>query len=111
MECQVHAIQRADFRIALAEFLDDVAGFENWGNLTHRANTMAGSIFVTLRMDDTAEIAHMASVTTSMNAARPGVNTIGSAASPLTAEIRAVSAVPRTQPKSPLMAACIRMTL
>ncbi len=88
MECQVHALQGLDFGIALAEFLDDVPGFEDWGRLFHRANTMAGSIFVTLRIDDTAETAHMASVTTNMNAARPGVNTIGSAASPLNAEMR-----------------------
>jgi hypothetical protein len=39
----------------VAELLDDVDGFED--GLGHLLNTVAGSIFVTLTMADSAEIA------------------------------------------------------
>jgi hypothetical protein len=56
-----------NFRVAFAKLLDDLPGFEDWGSC-HRENTMAGSIFVTLRMEDTAESVHITSVTNSKTA-------------------------------------------
>ena len=45
----------------------------------HRLNTVAGSIFVTLTMADSAEMAHMPTVNANSQNARPGVMTSGNA--------------------------------
>ncbi len=47
--------------------------------LRHLLNTVAGSIFVTLTIADSAEMAHMPTVSVNNQNARPGVMTIGRA--------------------------------
>ena len=64
----------------------DVGGRRNAGRdqsggsvCAHRLNTTAGSMRMTLPMADSAEMAHMATVSASSKAASPGVMTMGSA--------------------------------
>ena len=62
---------------AVAQLLDDVGGFQD--RLRHLLNTVAGSIFVTFTIADSAEMAHMPTVKVNNQNARPGVITMGSA--------------------------------
>jgi hypothetical protein len=71
-------LQRHDLPGALAELLDDILGLENGRFVRHLLNTVAGSIFVTLTIADTAEIAHMNNVNAKRERANPGVITKGS---------------------------------
>ena len=69
-------VQGENLAVSFAQFFDDPAGFKNW-NPDHRANTMAGSILVTLKIEESAEMAHIATVAAKSSSASCGVNTIG----------------------------------
>src|SRR6185312_3847788 len=71
-----HALERHHQTGTGAEFLDDIVAPKD-GRCGHRANTVAGSILVTLTMADSAEIAHMNSVNAKSQNANPGVITNG----------------------------------
>src|SRR5690606_5276704 len=77
-ERQADALERPHAAGAFAQLFDDIDSLEDDG-LAHLLNTMAGSIFVTFMIADTAEIAHMKSVSRKSETARPGVMMIGSA--------------------------------
>src|SRR5262245_59072430 len=80
MHRNVHALERDHPSGPLPEFLDDAARLDH-RVCRHRASTMAGSSRVTLMIADTAESAHMASVSANRPASSAGVTTIGSAVS------------------------------
>ncbi len=71
-----HAFERNDQSGAGAEFLDDIVGVQD-GGCGHLENTVAGSIFVTLTMAESAEIAHINNVNAKSQKAKPGVMTNG----------------------------------
>ena len=71
-----NAFQGAHRPGAMTKVLDDVAGNEN-GRMCHRANTMAGSMRVTLLIAAIAETAHMNSVRPNSSTAKPPVIMIG----------------------------------
>ena len=75
---QADALERLHAASALPQLLYDVERLEDDG-MTHRLNTMAGSIFVTFMIADMAEMAHMKSVSKKSETASPGVMMIGSA--------------------------------
>ena len=101
VERQIHALERPRLARAVPQLLDDIARVQNdvgggrkargdagcdavcdqgAGSVcAHRLNTTAGSMRITLPMADSAEMAHMATVSPSSKAASPGVMTIGRA--------------------------------
>src|SRR5690606_18546322 len=92
---QADALERPHAGRALAQLLDDVARLENDG-VTHLLNTMAGSIFVTFMIADTAEIAHMKSVSRNSETASPGVIMMGSAVCVLSTTTTSAMIIPST---------------
>src|SRR5690606_27490494 len=96
-ERQADALERPHPPGALAQLLDDVDRLEDDG-VAHRLNTMAGSIFVTFMIADTAEMAHMKSVSRNSEIARPGVMMIGSAVCVLSTTTVSAIIMPSTYP-------------
>ena len=95
IERDADALERPHHARAVAELLDDIRGFEN-RFAAHRANTMAGSSLVTLTMAETAEIAHIANVSTKRPMASSGVIRIGSAVCSLKCTTIIAMLMPRT---------------
>src|SRR5262249_748209 len=82
MHSEVNAAERLHLRGTLAQKLDDAARLHD--RVAHRLNTIAGSTRVTLRIEASAEMTHMTTVSTNTMTVNAGVISTGSAEAEVT---------------------------